>query len=143
MTGLPFRETQAWRDFVYGKLTKKGKELKAPGGNWGPKELAEAWEINPHGNLEISEDSRKVKVVGVWDTVGSLGIPDVAWFDFSDYRKQYGFHNVKLNESRSAMVNLIRNRVSRNQILNMLSTHSLWTNDAKPSVQHYGTFRRA
>ncbi|KAF2118172.1 hypothetical protein BDV96DRAFT_488040 [Lophiotrema nucula] len=97
--GLPFRETQAWRDFVHGKLTKKGKELEAQGGTWGPKEHAEAWEIHAHGNLEISEASRKVRVVGVWDTVGSLGIPDVAWFDFSDFRTQYGFHNVKLNEN--------------------------------------------
>jgi hypothetical protein len=41
-----------------------------------------------------------VKVVGVWDTVGSLGVPDVAWFDLSKLRTKYGFHNVKLSERK-------------------------------------------
>ncbi|KAF2729130.1 hypothetical protein EJ04DRAFT_78019 [Polyplosphaeria fusca] len=101
--GLAFRETQAWSDFVHGKLSPRGLELEEKGfkrSKWGDKEKAEGFEINPHEHFkEISEDSRKVKVVGVWDTVGSLGVPDIGWFDFSRYRTKYGFHNVKLSEN--------------------------------------------
>lgn len=34
------------------------------------------WEIEPHGEVAISEESRNVKAVCVWDTVGALGVPD-------------------------------------------------------------------
>jgi uncharacterized protein (DUF2235 family) len=88
--GLPFR----------GKLSKKGTELSKKERESGSKERAQSWEIFPHGNLEVSEDSRKVKVVGVWDTVGSLGVPDLGWLNTATYRTKYGFHNVKLNECK-------------------------------------------
>ncbi|KAI9762963.1 MAG: hypothetical protein M4579_000026 [Chaenotheca gracillima] len=39
----------------------------------------------------------KIKVVGVWDTVGSLGIPDIQHFDFSWFRKEHGFHNTAIH----------------------------------------------
>jgi uncharacterized protein (DUF2235 family) len=100
--GLPFRETQAWRDFVDGKLTQKGTELSKRGAIKGVQEQAESWEITPHRELVPPEASRKVKVVGVWDTVGSLGVPDVAWFDLANLRAKYGFHNVKLGERELA-----------------------------------------
>jgi len=99
--GLPFRETQAWKDFTKGKLSQKGHELKKTNEEWGVKERAEGWEITPHIDLEASEESRKIKVIGVWDTVGSLGVPDVAIFNNANFRTKYGFHNVKLNESKS------------------------------------------
>ncbi|KAF2281208.1 uncharacterized protein EI97DRAFT_409825 [Westerdykella ornata] len=96
--GLPFRQTQAWKDFVYGKLSKRGEELGESGRDEGARERAQSWEIHPHGDLAVSQESRKVKVVGVWDTVGSLGIPDVAFLSFEKERTKYGFHNVRLNE---------------------------------------------
>jgi uncharacterized protein (DUF2235 family) len=37
-----------------------------------------------------------VKVVGVWDTVGALGIPDIAGWDMSGNRREHGFHNTGL-----------------------------------------------
>jgi uncharacterized protein (DUF2235 family) len=38
-----------------------------------------------------------IKVIGVWDTVGSLGIPaDLERFDFLNFRRYYGFHNTNL-----------------------------------------------
>ncbi|KAF2260187.1 hypothetical protein CC78DRAFT_37266 [Lojkania enalia] len=97
--GEVFRETKAWKAFVSGKLNKQGEIMAAKGGQWGITEQAKYYEIDPHDTLELSEKSRKVKVVGVWDTVGSLGIPDVAWFNFSSWRSRYGFHNVKLTEN--------------------------------------------
>jgi hypothetical protein len=111
--GKDFRKSDEWNWFTNGKLTDKGRKMKPEElrklGLSDPdkiekldvgdlKLLAEVWEIRPHGELAI-EGSRKVKVVGVWDTVGSLGIPDVGWFDFSRERQQYAFHNVRLTES--------------------------------------------
>jgi uncharacterized protein (DUF2235 family) len=95
--GLPFRETQVWKDFVHGKLSDRGKMMDESQRDFSAKDRAQSWEINPHGDLAVSEDSRKVKVVGVWDTVGSLGVPDVAFLNNANYRTKYGFHNVKLN----------------------------------------------
>lgn len=95
--GKPFRETQAWMDFVYGKASKQGQNWDENQRNKNKATRAQSWDINKHGDLAVSDDSRKVKVVGVWDTVGSLGVPDVAFFDLEDLRTKYGFHNVKLN----------------------------------------------
>src|SRR5947209_3695537 len=39
----------------------------------------------------------RVKVIGVWDTVGSLGIPaDLERFDILNFRRYYGFHDTNL-----------------------------------------------
>jgi uncharacterized protein (DUF2235 family) len=108
--GLEFRKTDAWKWFTKGKLSEKGVDLKRKGvdvekiGLEDLKQMAEVWEIRPHGELAVSESSRKVKVVGVWDTVGSLGIPDIGPFDLAWDRTQYGFHNVRLTESESSIV---------------------------------------
>ena len=50
-------------------------------------------------STEIAPEHVKIKVVGVWDTVGSLGVPD-AWFTgFGIHKwmnKGYEFHNPNL-----------------------------------------------
>jgi uncharacterized protein (DUF2235 family) len=104
--GVDFRETNEYRWFTKGKLSAKGLEMEKQGvdvrniGRRDLKTLAEVWEIRPHGELAVSEGSRKVKVVGVWDTVGSLGVPDLIGIDLAWGRTKYGFHNVKLTESK-------------------------------------------
>jgi uncharacterized protein (DUF2235 family) len=101
--GVEFRETQAWKSFTAGKLSKKGEELRAQNvvfDRANMQQMAEVWEIRPHGDLAITQESRKVKVVGVFDTVGSLGIPDVLGINFARKRAKYGFHNVKLTERK-------------------------------------------
>jgi uncharacterized protein (DUF2235 family) len=45
--GLPFRETQAWRDFTDGKLTRRGTELNKNGPIKGIKERAQSWVSRP------------------------------------------------------------------------------------------------
>ncbi len=72
--GKGFRESEAWK-----KLIKDGKTFV---------------------DQPPTEASRQVKVVGVWDTVGSLGMPDLAGQDLGGMRKKYGFHNVKLSRRR-------------------------------------------
>lgn len=99
--GVEFVKTEAWSWFTDGKLSKKGEEMKKKGLDVNKiepndlKTLAEIWEIRPHKNLTLP-NSRQVKVVGVFDTVGSLGIPDVAGLNLARGRTKYGFHNVKL-----------------------------------------------
>lgn len=99
--GMEFRDTQAWKWFVEGKLSKKGEKLKMQGVSFENDDLkfqTEVWEIPPHGELAVNPDSRKVKVVGVWDTVGSLGVPNLVGIDNADKRVKFGFHNVKLSQ---------------------------------------------
>lgn len=44
----------------------------------------------------------KVKVVGVFDTVGSLGYPDNVWVNVSVWNKPYAFHNTDLHPRKSS-----------------------------------------
>jgi uncharacterized protein (DUF2235 family) len=85
--GEQFKSTQAWKDYkawVSAREVAKGKLLG-----------------NPAPSTKI-DSSVKVKVVGVWDTVGSLGIPDGRYSKHAGLRTQYGFHNVKLSRSMYA-----------------------------------------
>ena len=44
-----------------------------------------------------ARSSVSIKVIGVWDTVGSLGIPaDLERFDILNFRRYYGFHDTDL-----------------------------------------------
>jgi uncharacterized protein (DUF2235 family) len=51
---------------------------------------------NRHRSYGLVDETRKVtiKFIGVWDTVGALGIP-VTWLKWLG-RRRYGFHNVEL-----------------------------------------------
>lgn len=54
---------------------------------------------HPGGHAVASGSEVVVQVIGVWDTVGALGIPDIGHlisFDFSKLRKQYEFHDTNL-----------------------------------------------
>jgi len=102
-----FRDSQGWQDFVNGKraatpdavkLQAELDQLPYPRRRT-DEELRILWEIQPHGEVAINEESRNVKVVGVFDTVGALGVPDSRFFDNSAHRVEYGFHNVKLNKN--------------------------------------------
>lgn len=49
-------------------------------------------------------DQVKIKIVGVWDTVGSVGIPEnkiVEWLRLND---KYKFHDTELSHSESALI---------------------------------------
>lgn len=47
----------------------------------------------------------KIKVVGVWDTVGSLGLPDTNWITkMTGWNKRHQFHNTRLDPSKPCMV---------------------------------------
>ena len=38
-----------------------------------------------------------IKIVGVFDTVGSVGLPENKWIDVSKWNKPYAFHNTDLH----------------------------------------------
>jgi uncharacterized protein (DUF2235 family) len=70
---VPFGETPTWTQFIAG-------------------------ESHP---VVIPRHTQEIKVVGVWDTVGALGVPDMGHIwrrDHSDTRKPFQFHDVKLNK---------------------------------------------
>jgi uncharacterized protein (DUF2235 family) len=74
--GGPFRETAAYKAYVndpYRNATQFGIPEPPP-----------------------------VKVVGVWDTVGALGIPDIAGWDMGAKRREHGFHNTGLGPGTSS-----------------------------------------
>ncbi|RGP79106.1 hypothetical protein FLONG3_2788 [Fusarium longipes] len=92
--GLHFRKSQAYLEWVNGIPSKK----QSNGGSQVPSE----WDSPPHH--DAPEPSRFIKVVGVFDTVGSLGIPDLPWtrFNLKFLEKavgitEPGFHNIHLS----------------------------------------------
>ncbi|UPK99608.1 hypothetical protein LCI18_010543 [Fusarium solani-melongenae] len=92
--GHHFRKSQAYRDWVNGIPEKQQANGSAQG--------LTKWQRPPHH--DAPEASRVVKVVGVFDTVGSLGIPDLPWtrFNLKFLEKTMGiqdpgFHNISLS----------------------------------------------
>ncbi|KAF5553007.1 hypothetical protein FNAPI_6925 [Fusarium napiforme] len=92
--GFHFRKSQAYMEWVNGVPSKK----EANGGS----QIQSQWDSPPHH--DAPESSRFVKVVGVFDTVGSLGIPDLPWtrFNLKFLEKAVGiadpgFHNIHLS----------------------------------------------
>jgi hypothetical protein len=91
-----FRKSLAYRDWVHGVLAKeqpKTKEGEFP---------VPVYEKPSH--WDAPDSSRVVEVVGVFDTVGSLGIPDMTWTRWNLKFLEnivgipkVGFHNVELS----------------------------------------------
>ena len=71
-----------------GRTTELDKEIKAK-------------------DVKIPKKCVKIKIVGVWDTVGSLGVPD-AWFTglgiHKWMNKGYEFHNPTLNSCKHSFL---------------------------------------
>lgn len=98
--GQVFRKSRAWREWCEGKRKRDPKQKDMPLSQQSP--ITE-WEKFPHGSAP--ESTRWVEAIGVFDTVGSLGIPEVegvlGWL--VDKAKgavpveDFGFHNVALS----------------------------------------------
>ncbi|KAE9580750.1 hypotheticall protein [Colletotrichum fructicola] len=95
-----FRQSPEYREWIMG-VRKKGYKYKDTDG----KKLDNHWEQVPH--TLPAEFTRVVHVVGVFDTVGALGIPYMAWTrEISNFFArtipffgvdEYGFHNPSLS----------------------------------------------
>jgi uncharacterized protein (DUF2235 family) len=58
------------------------------------------WEFTKGSGYQWFKQSSKnvtIKVIGVWDTVGSLGYPENIWKDVTAWNKPYGFHNTDIH----------------------------------------------
>lgn len=93
-----FRKSNAWREWCNGKRSFASKNDASD------KVLPTEWLKRPHG--APLDSTRWVEAVGVFDTVGSLGIPKVeGWFASGALYlagkavpvEKFGFHNVKLS----------------------------------------------
>lgn len=110
-----FRKSEAWREWVNGKTVYKPDDKRAEEYKYSPF----AWEKRPHG--AAPECTRWVEAIGVFDTVGSLGIPEVdgitgsllsaaGWMFPSAEEKvgeKFGFHNVALSPCKSGMMDIM------------------------------------
>ncbi|KAH7394814.1 hypothetical protein BKA66DRAFT_381512, partial [Pyrenochaeta sp. MPI-SDFR-AT-0127] len=72
--GVALKDSPEWRDYL---IMVEEEEGEAP---------------------QLHTETPVIRVVGVWDTVGSLGIPNLHWFDFSGFRKKYEFHDTSLHD---------------------------------------------
>ena len=97
-----FRKSKEYRQWVNGILQKDQPPKTSGGGFQPPPE----YEKPPHSLP--SESSRSVQVVGVFDTVGSLGIPKTSYMSL-DWLKEaigvrnVGFHNVNLSPCKLSL----------------------------------------
>ncbi|KAF7534357.1 hypothetical protein G7054_g6328 [Neopestalotiopsis clavispora] len=86
-----FRKSDAYRQWVHGRLHDESENTKCA-------------QYGKRCHTDAPESSREVQVVGVFDTVGSLGVPDLAWTPFHlTFLNHWlgipsaGFHNVSLS----------------------------------------------
>jgi uncharacterized protein (DUF2235 family) len=61
------------------------------------------WKENAE-ELHISYKHVSVKFVGVWDTVGSLGLPQSYLSQITNWNKAYQFHDTELSASKLLIV---------------------------------------
>jgi uncharacterized protein (DUF2235 family) len=55
-----------------------------------------------HNRVVVDRHTQEIKVIGVWDTVGALGVPAMGHIwrrEHTEHRKPYQFHDVALNRS--------------------------------------------
>jgi hypothetical protein len=95
-----FRKSKEWREWVDGeRLFDPAQQGIAEAWKHSPAQ----WKQRPHG--EAPESTRWVEAVGVFDTVGSLGVPKteglgsltINFFGRQIPAEKFGFHNVTLS----------------------------------------------
>lgn len=95
-----FRKSKAYREWVNGHLSKTDSPADDT--------AAQSPRYGKSWHADAPEASRVVQVVGVFDTVGSLGVPDLAWTKLHlTWLEKWldipsaGFHNVALSPCES------------------------------------------
>jgi hypothetical protein len=96
ISGERFHGSQAWFDYIDGVPA----DDKDQPDDFGYKNMNFVWKKPPGGDWAITPESREIEVVGVYDTVGALGVPDLQGIRLSWGPDKHGFHNVKLNPSK-------------------------------------------
>ena len=93
--GKRFDRSDVWFDWMWGKADEH-----QGAGTDGDRTFL--YEHPPEGDW-AQEGSREVKVVGVFDTVGSIGMPEVLGFKLPSAGKD-GWHNVGLSASEYSLI---------------------------------------
>ena len=82
---------QFWEMYTAYKQRKSEEKLRDTA--WGKSEAGQDW-------LSKTQKGVNIVVVGVWDTVGSLGWPDFSWLNLPWTSKAYGFHNTEIHPGK-------------------------------------------
>jgi hypothetical protein len=93
--GERFSESDAYYDYIDGIPAADADQLN----DLGYRNREFRWKKPPRGDWAISPESKVVEVVGVYDTVGALGFPELLGYKLGWGPDKYGFHNVKLSPS--------------------------------------------
>lgn len=96
--GERFHGSDAWFDYLDGVPEDDQNQTAA----YGTEDFG--WKNPPRGEWARTPESREIEVVGVYETVGALGIPEMRGVKFGWGPDKHGFHNVKLNPSKSIVV---------------------------------------
>ncbi|KAI4592502.1 hypothetical protein KJ359_011084 [Pestalotiopsis sp. 9143b] len=92
-----FWGSKAYWEFMDGKLAEPLPETP------GYKNSNYTWESRPKGDWARTVESREIEIVGVYDTVGALGMPSLRGYEVGwllGYNpKDYEFFNVRLNRN--------------------------------------------
>ncbi|KAH7140174.1 hypothetical protein B0J13DRAFT_477188 [Dactylonectria estremocensis] len=91
--GERFHGSDAWFDYVDGV---PGDDKDQPE-DLGDDNVNFVWAKPPRGDWAVTPESREIEVVGVYETVGGLGIPELHGVKLTWGPDKHGFHNVKLN----------------------------------------------
>jgi hypothetical protein len=70
-------------------------------GNDGSAMLDERGTLKPRTRMKTKPVPVEIRVEGVWDTVGSLGLPDSRLAKILGFNKKFQFYNTALNDSES------------------------------------------
>jgi hypothetical protein len=86
----PYKELRGWSDHGKGRRPASGD------GDAGENERGT---LKPRTRVKTKPTPVEVCVAGVWDTVGSLGLPE-SWFTrMTGFNKMYQFYNTALDDS--------------------------------------------
>lgn len=95
-TGDRFEGSKEWFDYIDGV---PGEDKDQPD-DFGYKNRNFVWKKRPKGAWARTPESKEIEVVGVFDTVGALGLPDLHGFKMGWGPDKYEFHSEKLNPSK-------------------------------------------
>lgn len=126
-----FRKSKEYFQFMNGvrPMVEKGKENE--------KYVLKPWELPYVGEHDreplIYKDSNVVEVVGVFDTVGSLGMADTYFRDHAASRKQFQYLNVGLSPCKCSHgdVSLFMYRVLLTKLVIKHAFHALALDDRR------------
>lgn len=87
-------------------------------------EVRADWDVMGWHFHNVAGENIKIRFIGVWDTVGALGIPDdMAFLNLLDNRNDYTFHDMSL----SKFVQTARHAIAMDE-LRATFQPTLWTN---------------